>query len=80
MLIMNSSQVYSADMFYTIFHSNPMNGSEGRRYRHQVLEKGGSQDEMKTLTDFLGREPRSDAFYRELGLSATDEGSQGGPV
>lgn len=75
-----SSQVYSADMFYTIFHSNPMNGSEGRRYRHQVLEKGGSQDEMKTLTDFLGREPRSDAFYRELGLSATDEGSQGGPV
>ena len=45
-----------------------MNKSQGRRYRHMVLEKGGSQDEMKTLVDFLGREPNSDAFYSELGL------------
>ncbi|KAL1885977.1 metalloendopeptidase [Paecilomyces lecythidis] len=64
-----SSQVYSADMFYTIFRSDPMNPKEGRRYRHMVLEKGGSQDEMKTLTDFLGREPKTDAFYKELGLA-----------
>jgi metallopeptidase MepB len=47
-----------------------MNEKEGRRYRHMVLEKGGSQDEMKTLVDFLGRKPSSDAFYRELGLKA----------
>jgi len=33
-----------------------------------VLEKGGSQDEMKTLEDFLGRPPSTEAFYRELGL------------
>jgi metallopeptidase MepB len=46
-----------------------MNASEGRRYRHMVLEKGGSQDEMKTLVDFLGREPKADAFYEELGLT-----------
>ena len=45
-----------------------MNGKEGRRYRHMVLEKGGSQDEMKTLKAFLGREPSEEAFYRELGL------------
>lgn len=45
-----------------------MNGKEGRRYRHTVLEKGGSQDEMKTLVEFLGREPKPDAFYEELGL------------
>ncbi|KAJ9192768.1 hypothetical protein DTO164E3_8227 [Paecilomyces variotii] len=64
-----SSQVYSTDMFYTIFKSDPMNPKEGRRYRHMVLEKGGSQDEMKTLTDFLGREPKTDAFYKELGLA-----------
>jgi hypothetical protein len=32
-------------------------------------EKGGSQDEMKMLTDFLGREPKTDAFYKELGLA-----------
>ncbi|KAK4991943.1 metalloendopeptidase [Elasticomyces elasticus] len=64
-----SSQVYSADMFYTVFKADPMNGKEGRRYRHTVLERGGSQDEMQTLVDFLGRKPSTEAFYRELGLS-----------
>jgi metallopeptidase MepB len=55
-------------MFHTVFAKDPMNGNEGRRYRHMVLEKGGSQDEMKTLEDFLGRPPSTDAFYEELGL------------
>lgn len=65
-----SSQVYSTDMFYSVFKKDPMNGVEGRRYRHMVLEKGGSQEEMKTLEDFLGRKPSTEAFYRELGLKA----------
>ncbi|SMR52945.1 unnamed protein product [Zymoseptoria tritici ST99CH_1E4] len=64
-----SSQVYSADMFQTVFAKDPMNGEQGRRYRHGVLEKGGSQDEMETLKGFLGREPSSDAFYKELGVA-----------
>ena len=64
-----SSQVYSTDMFYSVFKADPMNAKEGRRYRHTVLEKGGSQDEMKTLVEFLGREPKMDAFYEELGLA-----------
>ncbi|PLN85016.1 metallopeptidase MepB [Aspergillus taichungensis] len=64
-----SSQVYSTDMFYTVFKADPMNPTEGRRYRHQVLEKGGSQDEMTTLTEFLGRPPKTDAFYKDLGLA-----------
>ena len=64
-----SSQVYSSDMFYSVFKKEPMNGDEGRRYRHTVLERGGSQDEMETLKAFLGREPSTEAFYRELGLS-----------
>ncbi|KAM3067499.1 metalloendopeptidase [Clarireedia jacksonii] len=63
-----SSLVYSTDMFYTVFKQNPMDPKEGRRYRHTVLEKGGSQDEMTTLTEFLGRKPSTEAFYRELGL------------
>lgn len=63
-----SSQVYSADMFYSVFEKDPMDGKEGRRYRYMVLEKGGSQDELKTLVDFLGREPSTEAFYRDLGL------------
>jgi metallopeptidase MepB len=56
-------------MFYTVFKSDPMNPREGRRYRHTVLEKGGSQDEMKTLTEVLGREPKTEVFYKELGLA-----------
>ena len=51
-----SSQVYSADMFYSVFKKDPMNGKEGRRYRYTVLEKGGSRDEMESLKEFLGRE------------------------
>ncbi|KAI0165704.1 peptidase family M3 [Xylariaceae sp. FL1272] len=65
-----SSEVYSTDMFYSSFKENPMDGKEGRRYRHTVLERGGSQDEMETLKQFLGREPSSDAFYAELGITA----------
>ncbi|KAL2164928.1 hypothetical protein VTH06DRAFT_224 [Thermothelomyces fergusii] len=62
------SQVYSTDMFYTVFKSNPMDPVQGRRYRHTVLEKGGSQDEMLSLEQFLGRKPNTEAFYKELGL------------
>ncbi|EPE25800.1 Metalloproteases (zincins), catalytic [Glarea lozoyensis ATCC 20868] len=65
-----SSQVYSTDMFYSVFKKDPMNQEEGRRYRHMVLEKGGSQEEMKTLEDFLGRKPSTEAFYKDLGLKA----------
>ena len=65
-----ASQVYSTDMFYSVFAKDPMDGKEGRRYRHAVLERGGSRDEMESLKEFLGREPRSEAFYRELGLGA----------
>lgn len=64
------SQVYSTDMFYSVFRENPMDGKEGRRYRHTVLEKGGSQDEMRTLEQFLGRKPNGDAFYKDLGITA----------
>lgn len=64
-----SSQVYSADMFASVFKKDPMNGQEGRRYRHTVLERGGSRDEMDILVEFLGRKPEPDAFYKELGLA-----------
>ncbi|TKW55965.1 Saccharolysin [Colletotrichum tanaceti] len=62
------SKVYSADIFHAIFKADSMNAEEGRRYRYTVLEKGGKQDEMKTLTELLGRQPNTDAFQSELGL------------
>jgi len=63
------SQVYSTDMYYTVFRENPMDKEQGRRYRHTVLEKGGSQDEMLSLEQFLGRKPNAQAFYKDLGLT-----------
>lgn len=63
-----SSQVYSADMFYTFFKENPMDPEQGRRYRKMILEKGGSEDENEILKAFLGRPPKGDAFYQELGI------------
>jgi metallopeptidase MepB len=64
-----SSLVYATDMFYSVFKKDPLDPKEGRRYRHGVLEKGGTQDEMVTLEQFLGRKPSSEAFYKELGVS-----------
>jgi metallopeptidase MepB len=64
------SLVFSTDMFCTIFKTDPMGKEAGRRYRREVLEKGASQDEMKTLEDFLGRKPNTKAFYRELGFAS----------
>jgi metallopeptidase MepB len=64
-----SSQVYSTDMFYSVFKEDPMNAKEGRRYRHTVLERGGSKEEMEILEEFLGRAPSTEAFYKELGIS-----------
>jgi metallopeptidase MepB len=65
------SEVFSLDMFHSFFAKNPMDGKEGRRYRHTVLERGGSIPEMEFLKEFLGREPSSEAFYKELGLSSS---------
>jgi len=66
------SEVYSIDMFYSKFKADPMNGAEGRRYRHTVLEKGATEDEMDFLTEYLGRPPSTTSFYVELGLSGTE--------
>ncbi|KAL1302604.1 hypothetical protein AAFC00_002979 [Neodothiora populina] len=62
------SEVFSADLFQSAFQPDPMNVDVGRRYRHMVLEKGASQDEKKTLKEFLGREPTLDVFRKEIGL------------
>jgi metallopeptidase MepB len=56
------------DMFDSVFKKDVLDDKAGRRYRHMVLEKGGSQDEMQTLVQFLGRKPTSEAFYKSLGL------------
>jgi metallopeptidase MepB len=63
------SDVFSTDMFYSFFKKNPMDGEQGRRYRRTVLQRGGSIDEMEFLKEFLGREPSTEQFYKDLGLT-----------
>lgn len=60
------SQVFSADMFRTVFAADPFSKEAGRKYRKEVLEPGASRDEMETLIAFLGRPPTSDAFFEQL--------------
>ncbi|CAO3681225.1 unnamed protein product [Umbelopsis vinacea] len=60
------SKVFSSDMFFTKFNNNTLSRDNGLAYRHKILARGGSRDGMDLLTDFLGREPSSDAFMKEL--------------
>jgi len=60
------SQVYGDDM-YTRFEVDPEAGAD---YRRVILESGGMRDGGDLLREFLGREPRNDAFLREIGLEA----------
>ncbi|KAJ5261375.1 hypothetical protein N7478_011970 [Penicillium angulare] len=67
------AEVYALDIFYSTFKSDPLNPEQGRGYRRMALGKGGSQPEMKTLSDFLGREATSQAFFEELQDIVTDD-------
>ena len=46
-----------------------MSADEGRRFRRMVLAKGGIQDEMEMMKEYLGRDPSMEAFCHELGIS-----------
>jgi Zn-dependent oligopeptidase len=70
------SQVFSADMFKTIFAIDPMSKVSGLKYRAEILQPGGSRDEMESLVAFLGREPTNDAFMESLLASSSAAASK----
>eukprot|EP01083_Nonionella_stella_P240940 841794_1 len=65
------SEVYSADMFYSIFCKNGdeslLDVQNGMNYREKILQPGGSRDAIDSLKDFLGREPNNKAFLKDKG-------------
>nr|OQO23423.1 hypothetical protein B0A51_10774 [Rachicladosporium sp. CCFEE 5018] len=63
-----ASQVYSSDMFATVFKQDPMSKDAGLRYRRTVLEKGSSMDESELLESLLGRAPSTDALFESIGI------------
>jgi thimet oligopeptidase len=62
------SRVFGDDMFTRFESAGVLDGATGLDYRRKILERGGSVDGDQLVRDFLGREPNSDAFLRELGL------------
>jgi len=62
--------VYACDAFEsfkTKGNKNVMTNKEiGMRWRKEVLEKGSSEDEMKLITNFLGRKPSDKAFLKKM--------------
>jgi len=62
------SEVYAHDMFSIFKEKGIMDEELGMRYREIILEKGGTEDPLSLVVEFLGREPNSDAFLRSMGL------------
>jgi thimet oligopeptidase len=62
------SLVYAQDMYEHFRDKGMLSAAAGREYRNKILALGGTVEEMDMLKDYLGREPKPDAFLRRLGL------------
>ena len=63
------SHVFGQDMFSRFEEEGVLSPSIGMEYRQTILEPNGTEDAHDLLRNFLGREPRSDAFLDKLGIS-----------
>jgi len=64
------SLVYAQDMFQRFKELGMLNPEAGAYYRDKILSKGGTEDSLDLVRDYLGREPSMDAFLESLGLEA----------
>ena len=62
------SLVYACDMFQRFKELGMLNPEAGRYYRRKILSRGGAADGLDLVKDYLGREPRMDAYLKHLGL------------
>lgn len=64
--------VYACDAygdFQKKGNKNVMTNTEiGMKWRREVLEKGSSEEEVKLVKNFLGRQPNQKAFLKEVGI------------
>ena len=61
------SKVFGDDMFDRFEAGDADAGAD---YRRIILEQGGEIDASELVRAFLGREPRNDAFLRDIGLES----------
>lgn len=64
------AEVLSADAFAAFEETNLFDTDTGKRFLHEVLERGGSRPAMDSFRAFRGREPSIDALLRHSGLAA----------
>lgn len=62
------SKVYACDMARRFKELGMLSPEAGKYYRQKVISQGGTKDAMDLLKDYLGREPKLDAFVEDLGL------------
>jgi thimet oligopeptidase len=62
------SKVFALDLFSEIEKGGLLNTATGRRYAEAILVPGGTKPPHLLLQQFLGREPRIDAFIKDIGL------------
>ena len=62
--------VYAQDIASKMHEMGMLSPAAGQRLRETILSRGGTVDESQMLHDFLGREPRMDAFLEHLGLES----------
>ena len=61
------SRVYAEDMFSRFKKEGVLNPKTGRDYRHWILEKGSSMEEIDLVRGFLNRRPNNKAFLKSIG-------------
>lgn len=62
------SKVFALDLFYFIKPHGLLNSAIGVKYAQDILAPGGSIEPDVLLKNFLGRDPHSDAFFKDMGL------------
>jgi Zn-dependent oligopeptidase len=63
------SLVYASDMFQRFKELGMLDPDAGMYYRKKILGRGGSVDGLDLVKDYLGREPKMDAYLEHLGLN-----------
>ncbi|MGJ8526203.1 Oligopeptidase A [Halomonadaceae bacterium LMG 33818] len=62
------AEVLSADAYAAFEETSVFDQETGKRFRTEILEKGGSRDAAELFKAFRGREPSIDALLRHSGI------------
>ncbi len=62
------AEVLAADAFGAFEEAGVFDQKTAQRFRHEILEVGGSRDIMEAYVAFRGRQPTIDALLRQTGI------------